>query len=357
MSADTPTWHRNCTDWLHEAGWGVCCHFCFHSPPQMSARDWNRLVDAFDVPGLVRQLVAVRAPYLMFTIGQGSGHYCAPNPTYDRWAGLDPSRCSRRDLISDLADALAPHGIRLIVYAPADGSWADHEARKGLGLLRHWNDGVDRPWPEYRLPEFLTRWEDICRDWSLRFGRRVHGWIIDGAYHRKERYPDDQPPNLRTYAQALRSGNPEAMISFNSGANAFVVAYSPFEDFTSGELVGNLPIGEAAFYRRFCADRLPEAHYGPLQRWIDGEQMHLWNFLGSEWGLGGPRLPTQLVAGWTEHVVRQHAVVSWDAPIGPDGIIPGPIIEQLQAIGQAAARGRDNRAGIPSAQIMQTSKV
>jgi len=342
-------WRRNSTDWLHDAGWGVCLHLCFHAAPEMSAGDWNRLVDGFDVTGLAGQLAGAAVPYVLLTIGQGSGHYCAPNELYDRYAGIRPSKCSRRNLVNDLSGALAVHGASLMVYAPADGSWADHEARRGLGLTKHWNDGKPYQRSEYRLPEFQRRWEDICRFWSLSFGRKVRGWIIDGAYRRKIRYPDDEPPNLRTYAEALRAGNPEAIISFNSGANALQVAYSPYEDFISGELIGNLPTVEAGFYRHFCQPTMPEAHYGPIQRFVDGEQYHLWNFLGCEWGKGEPRLPTELVAGYTRYVIDHDAVITWDVPILPEGRIAEPFMDQLRAI--AAALRRPAGSARPGEQV------
>jgi hypothetical protein len=341
--SSTSAWKRNSTDCLHDAGWGVCLHLCFHASVDMSAETWNDLVDGFDVAALAGQFGRIGVPYVLITIGQGSGHYCAPNEVYDRYAGVRPSKCSRRDLIGDLADALAAQGIALMVYAPADGSWADHEARRGLGLTKHWSDGKPYTWPEYRLPEFQRRWEEICRCWSLGFGTKIKGWVIDGSYHREERYPDDQPPNLRTYAEALRAGNPEAIVSFNSGANALQVAYSPYEDFMAGELVGNLPVGEAGFYRYFCQPTMPEAHYGPIQRFVDGEQYHLWNFLGSEWGKGEPRFPDELVAGYTRYVTAHDAVITWDVPIDPRGRVAAPFARQLRAIATAMKRARPRR--------------
>jgi hypothetical protein len=337
------TYQRAGTDWFYAAGWGVMHHLCFHSPPMMSADEWNRLVDAFDVTRLAAQLAEVRAGYLLFTIGQGCGHYCAPNSRYDELTGIRPSKCSRRDLISDLSDAFAKHRIPLLVYVPADGPWADHEARRGLGLSRHWSDKLHRAWPEYRLPQFQQNWEEICREWSVRFGRKVRGWWVDGAYHKKERYPDNEPPNLRTYAAALKAGNPDAIVAFNSGANPLIVAYSEFEEYTSGEMVGNLPVGEAGSWRGLVGDRMPEADYGPVRRYVNGEQYHMLNFLGSEWGTGQPRFPAELVAGYTRYALEQGAVVTWDVPVNPAGSIDQQFLEQLRAIGESVPRDRLRR--------------
>ena len=81
-------------------------------------------------------------------------------------------------------------------------------------------------WAKYRLPEFQGLWENICMDWSLRFGAKVSGWWVDGAYAPEHRYPEDEPPNLRTYARALKAGNPDAIVAFNQGVKAPVVPMS-----------------------------------------------------------------------------------------------------------------------------------
>ena len=73
---------------------------------ELTAEQWNRQEDVFDMPGLADQVASTGAKYLLFTLGQNSGHYCAPNPTYDKLVGIEPSKCSRRDLIADLAQAL-----------------------------------------------------------------------------------------------------------------------------------------------------------------------------------------------------------------------------------------------------------
>ena len=93
------------TDWFQQAGWGVFTHYL--APADMPAEAWQAQVDAFDVEALAEQLVAAGAPYFFITIGQNSGHYCAPNAAYDEIVGRVPSRLSRRDLVADLADALA----------------------------------------------------------------------------------------------------------------------------------------------------------------------------------------------------------------------------------------------------------
>jgi len=83
------------TDWFKDAGWGVFTHYL--TANETTAEDWNKQVDNFDLTGLADQLESVGAKYYFITIGQNSGHFCAPNETYDSIVGIRPSKCSTRD--------------------------------------------------------------------------------------------------------------------------------------------------------------------------------------------------------------------------------------------------------------------
>ena len=72
--------------------------------------DWNRKISDFNVTKTAEQLASVGAKHFFLTIGQNSGYYLAPNAAYDKVVGRTPSRLSKRDLVGDLADALAPKG-------------------------------------------------------------------------------------------------------------------------------------------------------------------------------------------------------------------------------------------------------
>ena len=152
------------TDWFAKCGWGVFCHYLGAAPSsgggaELTADAWNRQVDAFDADALARQLADVGAPYFFLTIGQNSGHFLAPNPTYDEYVSLRPSKCSRRDLVSDLHAALRPWGIELLVYLPAGAPAADPVAVTRLG----WEWGFEGGWPG---------------GWSKRTGKRLAAFRI-----------------------------------------------------------------------------------------------------------------------------------------------------------------------------------
>lgn len=300
---------RSDTDWFRDARWGVFTHYL--GQPTMSAVEWNRQVDAFDVRGLADQLESVGAGYYFMTIGQNSGHYCAPNTTYDKLTGIRPSKCSERDLIADLHDALRPKGIKLLVYLASGAPDKDPVAVKKL----EWEFGAWEPRSSKRLGEFQVKWEAIIREWSVRWGGKIGGWWIDGCYFADDMYRHPEPPNFQSFAAAMKAGNPASIVAFNPEVLTPVVSTTEWEDYTAGEIANAFPT---------CPGR-----------WIDGAQFHVLSYLGEVWGGGVPRFPDSFVVGYTRHVNAHEGVVTWDVPITSGGQIPPSFLEQLAAVGKA----------------------
>ena len=298
------------TDWFQHAGWGVFTHYL--APADMPAEVWQAQVDAFDVHALAEQLTSVGASYFFITIGQNSGHYCAPNAAYDEIVGRVPSRLSRRDLVADLADALAARSIRLLVYLPSGAPSMDALAMEKLD----WRWGFAQPWPSWggaetgeRLAAFQGRWEAVIREWSLRWGPKVRGWWFDGCYFADAMYRHPDAPNFASFAAAAKAGNPDALVAFNPGVKVPVICHTEHEDYTAGEISEAFPVWSG--------------------RWLDGAQIHVLSYLGENWCRGLPRFPDAFVVGYTQHVREQGGVITWDVPITPEGRIPEPFIEQL----------------------------
>lgn len=312
-----PSSEQKCanTDWFRDARWGVFTHYL--APNDLSAGEWNAQVDQFDVQALSAQLASTGTRYYCITIGQNSGHYCAPNAAYDELVGIRPSKCAQRDLISDLYDALAPRGIKLMVYLPSGAPAADPIAMQRL----EWKWGFEGEWPGAwntqrtgkRLASFQRKWEAVVREWSLRWGQKVCGWWIDGCYFADEMYRHADAPNFRSFTEALKAGNSDSIVAFNPGVLVPVISHSDCEDYTAGEISDAFPV---------CPGR-----------WVDGAQYHILSYLGDWWGGGNPRFTDGFVRGYTEYVNRKGGVVTWDVPIGKAGAIPQPFIDQLRVIG------------------------
>lgn len=305
--------------WFKNAKSGVFCHYL--TSEQTPVDQWNKQVDAFDVEGLAKQLAWVGTPYFFLTIGQNSGHYCSPNETYDRIVGIKPSKCSKRDLIADLAAALAPYKIRMMVYLPSGAPDRDPIAMKQL----KWRNGGNWGTPEERrLVEFQRNWEDVVSEWSRRWGKNVHGWWIDGCYFADDMYRSPQRPNFESFTMALKWDNAASLVAFNPGVKVPVICHSEWEDFTAGEISTAFPTHDRT---------------APLGRWVERnghkDQFHILSFLG-EWWAGPPkRFSDDLAIAYTKYINAHEGVLTWDAPIGVNGLIHQDFADQLKAIRQA----------------------
>ena len=325
------------TDWFKEARWGVFTHYLAapassHVQTTLTVAEWNRQVNSFDVPGLVAQLKSIGTPYYFITIGQNTGFYCSPNSTYDELVGRRPSRLSERDLVGELADALDCAGIRLMVYLPSHAAAYDRMAVKNLRCTPAWDASKWQLRPgtylrendeDTRLSDFQNNWESIVREWSLRWGRKVHGWWIDGTYYADRMYREPDAPNFESFAAEMKAGNPDSIVAFNPGVKVPVIRYSEFEDYTAGEVADALPVG-----------RWGSGGFCSLDGKVDGAQYHLLTFLGEYWGRGEPRFSREMLAGYTQFVNSHGGVISWDVPISTDGHIPDEYLDALAPLNE-----------------------
>ncbi|GAB3919539.1 alpha-L-fucosidase [Mucilaginibacter boryungensis] len=300
--------------WMQTAKFGVMTHYLPDWLKQteklnIDVKKWNELVDHFDVDGLADQVKSVGANYMIFTIGQNSGFYVSPNKTYDRIVGISLTKCSRRDLIADLADAMHKRGLKFMVYLPSGAPNGDSVAKKAL----QWQNGA------HPNKEFQSNWEQIIREWSVRWGNKVDGWWFDGCYWPNVMYRGESAPNFKSFAAAARAGNPNSAIGFNMGVMYRITSGTPYEDYIAGEINKD--------------DQL--SINKPYDGKIDGVQIHVLSFLGEKWGMGNPRFTTAQVIGYSQKLWDVKGSMTWDAPIQSNGHIYQPFIDQLTEVGKA----------------------
>jgi hypothetical protein len=329
-------WKRANTDWMRDAHWGVMTHYMADlpsskEPADMTPERWNRHVDGFDVPRFVETIASTGAGYLIFTIGQCSGYFCSPNETYDRLVGVRPSRLSQRDLVGDIAAALQKRGVRTIAYLPSTAPTKHQEAVEGLACTPAWDASlcglepgtyVRRQPVDERLSEFQRNWEAVIREWSLRWGKSVSGWWIDGCYYADKMYRHADTPNFRSFAEAMKAGNPDSLVAFNPGVLVPVICHTECDDYTAGE--ANVMV--------------TPCRYHVFDRFIDGAQFQVLSYLGDYWCYGKPRYPDALVVEYTKYINSFGGAVTWDVPIALDGTIPDAFLRQLSVIGETISK-------------------
>ncbi len=234
------------TDWFRDARYGVFVHFLPGDAEQLAQ------VDDFDVEALARQLESVGAGYLILTLGQNSGFFNAPNPTYDRITGYGPGeRTSRRDLPRTFTVRWSPGASGSCSTSPAR-----HPTRTGA---RRGRSGCRRARRTSRSTwSSPGKWAEVIQDWSVRYGDRVAGWWFDGGYE----WVGFNEEIAGIYAEAARRGNPRSIVTFNPGIG--LKRWTRAESYTAGELTEPFDVV-------------------PASRWLEGSQWHALTYLGSHW--------------------------------------------------------------------------
>jgi hypothetical protein len=292
--------------WLRTAKYGVMVHYLFDLNDIKG--NWNKSVASFDVNRFSDEMQSAGAAYVILTLGQNSGYYNSPNATYNHYTGYAPGeRTSFRDLPMDLSDALEKRGIKLILYLPTGAPEFDDRAKRALDWQG--NTGASQ--------SFQERWEDVIREWSLRYRGKIAGWWFDGLYCIECYSNPDQPHNLLTLTAAAKAGNPYAIVAFNSGPDKTFVAVHNIEDYTAGEQKTLVPPSEMA-------------NLGPLQ-------YHVLTYLGKDWAEPHVRFDDTTLINYIQKVNAVDGSVTLEAAIRRNGSLFPEDLTQLKSI-RAAIR-------------------
>ena len=217
----------------------------------MTARQWNRFVDGFDVKGFARQMAEARVGWVIFCLDD---HYfawpCAPNKAFSDYTGYAPGeKCSRRDLVLDLADALNARGVKLICYfAGLNGYMKEPKALAGL------SDAASRGQFDDNSPpseECRKRRLAILKEYADRYKDKIAGWWFDGMDLNSYR---DQPNDWSAVKAVVHAGNPRSVIAFSYGPNEQACIVKGIDDFTGGDTWSRQDL------KRLTPRRLPAQH-------------------------------------------------------------------------------------------------
>ena len=271
------TWQNPATDWFHNAKLGAFMHFLLN-------KDNFNLTEQFDVEGLADQLSDAGAPYFVFTLGQNSGYYNAPNEVYDKLGGYKSGeRCSKRDLPMELAKALKKRGIRFMLYLPCQTPNHDLNVVKAFGFPAEPINN-DRHFTQ----EGAQHWASVIKCWSKRYGKLVSGWWFDGGYTTRCGFNSEI---ASLYAKAAKAGNKNSIVTFNPGIK--LIKSTSAEDYTAGEINEPLKIQIN-------------------DRWIEGSQAHILTYLGDTWGAHNLRYDDNIWIDWIKGINSKGGVVTMD---------------------------------------------
>lgn len=250
------------TSWMVRQRFGVFLHYQyrillgysvrtkpqFPDPAQMTSDGWNRLVDGFDVKGFADQMAQAKVGWVILCIDD---HYfawsCSPNKALSDYTGYAPGqKCSRRDLVMDLAEALNAKGVKLICYfAGLNGYMKEPKVLAGL------SDSGGRGGLNERKPpsaECRRRRLAVLEEYAGRFNDRIAGWWFDGL--ERNTY-DFQTDGWQTIGRIVHSVNASAVIAFSFGGNEQGCVCKGVDDFTGGDTWSKQDLG------RLTPARLP----------------------------------------------------------------------------------------------------
>jgi hypothetical protein len=284
------------TDWLIADKYGLMCHWTSESKPRNGpAKPYQQAVRDFDVERFANMVQQMGARHLIFTTSHAGYYFPGPNKVID---SILKGRTCDRDLIGDLADALAKRGIKLLVYYHPGHDDTEWWSRT------HFDDNK---------AEFFKQWRSIISSIGLRYGKRVAGFWFDDATFTY--YPFNAPWQEMT--QSAKAGNPERLVIYNSW---ILPRVTQFYEVFAGENVfsedvirgfGYLPAGGSG---KFIG--------GPQK----GLQGHITTFLEGDWGhfklntpIGPPRYSAEVMIAKIRDSMSRRNVPSFDVEVYQDG--------------------------------------
>ena len=267
--------------WMNEIGYGIMYHLL---PDINSRHDMDKNVD---VKAIAEQFEQAGAGYFLLATGQNSGIYTTPN---DKLRSLVPLEMfdglsTERDFPAEFSDELEKRDMGLMLYGTAS-----IPAAYDASIFGHIDNGS---FNGSHTRDSAMLWSLVHREWSERYGDKVKGWWMDGAY--SSTIQDEKIFTI--LACGLKSGNPNAAISFNPGI--VIMLNSKEDDYTAGEI--NFPFGSDDLDKIRDKSKwvTPKNYNFP----IDDKQWFTLTFLNVGWlANDGPRASLYPADVWAEYV-------------------------------------------------------
>jgi len=292
-------------------------------PRHGNKKPWPRQIEDFPVNQFANMVQETGAGYVVWSATWRTYYFPAPIKAID---AILPGRTSERDLIGDLADALGKRNIRLLLYYHCGKGDKEWEARNWS--TTNWNVmGVD--------PLFRHNWISLITEIGQRYGRMLAGWLIDEGWY---------PSPFEQQGKALKAGNPNRIVSFNSWV---LPRLTEFQEFHFGEGYTGLDNWGGTLY----PEGPPEGGTGIYLRGPQkGLQAHGCLIFdgatyGPEWGIwkpdttiSPPRFTGEQIETMVRNAKERRFVLSFNLLMYEDGSVSPASLEGLRLV-RKVARG------------------
>jgi hypothetical protein len=195
LSAEAATL-RSSTKWMADAKYGLMFTWTATSFPRTGPmKSYADATRDFDVNAFADMVANTGAGFIVFATSWSTYYFPAPIKS---WEKVAPGQTTQRDLIADLADALAKRNIKLMLYYHAGRAeanwWSGTHARS-----------MDRA-------AYFKEWEEQIREIGLRYGDKLAGWWFDDG---TTFYYTLQAP-WQAMTEAAKAGYPGRVVGYNS---------------------------------------------------------------------------------------------------------------------------------------------
>jgi len=216
---------------LRETGYGIGFTWSAMTLPHTgNPLPFPEAVEAFDVDAFVDQAAEAGAGHVLFTTTHAVHHLPFPHPVVDE---IIPGRTCRRDLVMEMADALAAKGIRLVLYYHhgTDGKFQDPPWQEAVGAM------------ETDQGRFYDNYCRIVSWMGEHYGPKATAFWFDAAYGLEGRGNPDRVQPGRINAEvpwermtaAAKTGHPGRLVCYNTGIEDYRLC-TEYQDYWAGEL-------------------------------------------------------------------------------------------------------------------------
>jgi len=317
--ADAGSYEVADTDWFASCPYGVSVHWTALTMPRRGdPAPFRETVEAFDVGAFAETIAATGAGYLIFTATHALQMLPAPNPVLD---GILSGRTCERDLIAELAAALAARGIHLILYY-------NHSC----------NSGEDPEWERavgYHDPDKNRLADNLCElvGWmGSHYGPSCKAWWFDSSYSLDPGGPHNSVTTdmsgfrfpWERFTAAAKRGFPDRLVTYNAGVDQTYL-YTTHQDYWAGEM--------------------NDLEHPPTGRFAEnGLQWHGWTFLDDLWvhgekntGIRDVLYSTEQLAAFVGACRTHKAPMTFNLGVYRDGTMSPRTLEAMKSLAGALA--------------------
>jgi hypothetical protein len=301
---------RSNAKWLADAQYGLMFQWGqWGYPEHGEAKPWPKMIDDFNIEKFADMVKSTGAGYVIWSPVWRSFYFPAPIQSIEQ---VMPGHTSKRDLISELADALNLRGIRLMLYF--NGS--------ALTNFR----GVD-PNQVGTDAQFRKNWIAITTEVGERYGKRIAGWFIDEGWY---------PSPFEEENRALKAGYPGRIVSFNDWIRPRT---TDFQDVEFGEGFNGLNDGAGKVF----PDGPPVGGDGVyVEGPHKGLQAHgMFVLDGPDWGIWHPdttivkpKFTSEQIVEMANNAKAHHVSISFDVLMYEDGSVSPASLDAIKLFGE-----------------------